>query len=167
MTRSIITLTFGTLICMMCVYVFMSRIEGNPDLKATVMPVRESITFVLGEDKEADNPYYEEAMYYYRYHPEAGTTYLITECRSLLEVRDYLAYCSPVNGLSWGLINLVSHGNQWTGLSARVTPDSKRATPERIMEHIRDSTLLPLPGNVADGNTEIFLHGCGLGNSRN
>jgi hypothetical protein len=126
---------------------------------------RESITFILGEDKDARNRYYEEATRFYANHPTGKTDYLITTCRSLLEVRNHLQYNKPRNGLPWGLINLVSHGNQWTGLSVKVTSDSKRTTTARIEECTRNGSFLPLPANVLDKKSEIFLHGCGVGNN--
>lgn len=132
---------------------------------STNLQQREDITFILGEDKEANNPYYAEATNYYAFNPEGKTEQLVTHCRSLVEVQDYLTNNRPGNGLPWGLVNLVSHGNQWTGLSVKVSPDSKRATPERIQEYIDNCTLQALPTYVLDQFSEIFLHGCGIGNN--
>lgn len=125
---------------------------------------RESITFILGDDKEPDNPYYSEATNYYLLNKSDRTEYVITDCRSLLEVRNYLEEHAPANNLPWGLINLVSHGNQWLGLSVRITPGSKRTTAVRILEYISNDSLAPLPNKIADQYTEIFIHGCGIGN---
>jgi hypothetical protein len=124
---------------------------------------RLSITFILGEDREYDNPYYIEAANYYKYNEEGKTEYVNTGCRSLLEVRDYLLENPPANGKPWGCINLVSHGNQWLGLSVRVTPESKRATPERIWEYIDNGTFSPMPLSVIDELSEFYIHGCGVG----
>ncbi len=126
---------------------------------------RLSITFILGEDKEKGNPYYAEAANYYQYSIEGRTEYLDTSCRSLLEVREYLIENKPLNGKPWGRINMVSHGNQWLGLSVKVTPKSKRASVERIQEFIDNGTFTPLPASVIDEHSEIFIHGCGVGNN--
>ena len=126
---------------------------------------RESITFILGEDEETDNLYYTEATNYYKLNETGRTKYLVTSCRSLLEVRDHLEENPPSNGLPWGLINLVSHGNQWLGLSVKVTPHSKRSTPERIREYIENDSLRPLPNYLMDEKSEIYIHGCGIGNN--
>jgi len=127
--------------------------------------LREDITFILGVDKKANNPYYSEAINYYAFNPAGKTKHLVTNCRSLQEVSEYLENYKPDNDLPWGLINLVSHGNQWMGLSAKVTPISKRATPERIQEFIDNKTLKPLSSQVLDDHSEIFVHGCGIGNN--
>ncbi len=127
---------------------------------------RESITFILGEDRGKDNPYYSEAINYYLYNEKGRTEYLVTECRSLLEVRDYLTENPPSNNLPWGLVNLVSHGNQWLGLSARVTPDSKRATTELIKEHLKEGLFPEVSDSLLDDKSELYIHGCGIGKNK-
>ena len=51
---------------------------------------KENITFLLGEDKESDNPFYTEATNYYLFNEEGKTERVITNCRSLLEVQTYV-----------------------------------------------------------------------------
>jgi hypothetical protein len=126
---------------------------------------RVSIAFILGEDKEKDNPYYEEARRYYTTNSEGKTDRVVSTCRSLLEVKDYLKANTPSNGLAWGTIHLVSHGNQWTGLSVKVTPDSKRATTQRILDYTQSIMFESFDETVVDSTTKIFLHGCGIGNN--
>lgn len=127
---------------------------------------RYSIAFILGEDKEADNPYYNEAFRYYTTNPDEKTDFIIRTCRSMLEVKKHLERNQPANGVAWGTIHLVSHGNQWTGLSVKVTPDSKRATTQRIIEYVQSNLFEPLEQTVVDTQTKIFLHGCGVGNNQ-
>lgn len=127
---------------------------------------RESITFILGEDKESNNPFYTEASNYYLYNEEGKTDHFVTGCKSLLEVQKYLENYRPENNLPWGMINLVSHGNQWMGLSVKVTPHSKRASTERVKEYIENDSLLQLSEIVIDAETEIFVHACGLGHNK-
>jgi hypothetical protein len=136
------------------------------DFESDRIAGRESITFILGEDKEFDNPFYAEASNYYLYSPEGKTEHVINSCRSLLEVQHYLTDNKPSNDLPWGLINLVSHGNRWLGLSVKVTPDSKRATTERIRAYSESDSLIRLTDDIIDENTEIFIHACGLGQNR-
>jgi hypothetical protein len=128
---------------------------------------RQSITFILGEDKDTRNPYYAEAAKYYRNNAEGKTTYMIDNCRSLTEVRDFLVKHAPTNNMPWGKINLVSHGDQWLGLSVKVTPDSRRTTLDRLNEFIETGTFLPLPDSIIDSETEIDIHACGIGNNTN
>jgi len=127
---------------------------------------RESITFILGEDKQESTPYYSLALDYYTTDKLARTEYINSTCRSLSEVRDYLRDNPPGNGLPWGLVNLVSHGNEWYGMSVAVAPGSKRSSTERISEYVRSGKFQPVPENLLDDSTEIFLHGCGLGNDK-
>jgi len=51
---------------------------------------RTSITFIMGEDKKESNPYYQEAMQYYRHHPKDGTDIVNNDCRSLVAMQKYL-----------------------------------------------------------------------------
>lgn len=127
---------------------------------------RESITFILGEDKNSENPYYSEAEKYFSSNSPDKTVHLVTKCRSLVEVRQYLVKHAPENQLPWGRVNLVSHGDQWLGLSVKVTPDSRRATLERLQEFIGTGTFNPLPDSIIDENTEIAIHACGIGNNQ-
>lgn len=127
---------------------------------------RESITFILGEDKSAENPYYSEATKYFSGPSHEKTDHLVTHCRSLVEVREYLTKNAPANSLPWGRINLVSHGDQYLGLSVKVAPGSRRTTLERLQEYIDAGSFSPLAGNIVDENTEIALHACGIGNNK-
>jgi len=144
---------------------FTLPVENKDRLNEPCIEERKSITFILGDDKEEDNRYYKEATAYYTNNAEGKTNYLITTFRSLTEVRDYLEVNAPTNGLPWGRINLVSHGNQWTGLSVKVAPGAKRSTPKRIEEYINSNDFCPMSKNTIDEKTEIFLHGCGVGNN--
>jgi hypothetical protein len=124
---------------------------------------RESITFILGEDEPERAPYYALAFDYYKSDKEARTEYIDTTCKSLTEVRDYLKDNPPGNGRPWGLINLVSHGNEYYGMSVPVAPGSKRSSTERLTEYVHNGEFESLSDSLVDDSTEIFLHGCGLG----
>lgn len=166
----------GILTCTACCYLLWFFTEPAPLSQDTTVlsdstvpdkiASRLSIAFILGEDKEADNPYYDEAMRYYTTNPKGKTNFIVTTCRSLTEVKAYLKKNLPDNASPWGTIHLISHGNQWTGLSIKVTPDSKRATTERIVAHTQSSSFELLDQTVVDAKTRIFLHGCGVGNNR-
>jgi hypothetical protein len=140
-------------------------IPENLDSVQAIPIKRESITFILGEDKDTKNPYYAEATKYYKNNPEGKTTYLETKCRSLQEVRKFLVKHAPANNLPWGIINLVSHGDQWLGLSVKVTSDSKRTTPERLQEYIEKGIFTLLPDSIIDHQTEIVIRACGVGDN--
>ena len=120
---------------------------------------RESVVFIMGEDSGNGNPFYSKAEDYYRHN----TTYLVTTCRSLSEIIDYLVKGSYDNRTPWGSVRIVVHGNEWTGLGIPVVPGGERASAENIIGALDSEVLRPLPYGTADASTEIRLLGCGLG----
>lgn len=127
---------------------------------------RQSVTFILGQDHQSGNPYYRHATDFYNLDRESGTEYVVTECRTLQEVRNWLYVHHPGNGKPWGLINLVAHGSQWLGINIPVVKGSGIVTAGRLMKAINDRSFRPLPDSIADSGTEIFIHGCGIGNNQ-
>ena len=125
---------------------------------------RANITFILGKDENTRNPYYSLASQYYRLSKEK-TEIVIDTMVSLLEVRDFLDAHRPENGQPWGLINLVSHGNEFIDLSVWVTPTGARVSEESLQEAIADNVFKPLDSLVIDKKTLFHLHGCGAGNN--
>ena len=124
---------------------------------------RESVTFILGSDRTIHNPYYEKAASYYRNNVNNRTERVVTHCTSLFEVQEYLTNNRTKNGLPWGHINLVSHGNQYLGLSMKITPDGKRTTAERLHKSLEEGSLIEIPTYAISNSTKIELHGCGIG----
>lgn len=127
------------------------------------MEGRPSITFILGEDEDSTNAYYALAANFYQNHPTERTESVVTDLRSLLAVRDFLAANQPKNGLPWGRVNLVVHGNEWSGLAVPVLPEGKRTTAASLSEAAKSKALRPLPDAVADACTEFRIDGCGVG----
>lgn len=126
-------------------------------------PKLNDITFILGDDTSSKNPFYQKAELYYHFNEKNKTEKVITSCHSLIEVQDYLI--EHAGERPWDLINLVSHGNQYLGLSVKITPNGKRASPERIQESLENGTFKKFSKDVIDEGTTIALHGCGLGNN--
>lgn len=124
---------------------------------------RQSATFILGEDGEAANRYFDAAFNYYSYTESERTEYIITSCRSLREVRNCLDSLSRPNKLPWGRINLIMHSNEWSDMGVAVLPNGARASKASIEAAVANNQLLPLPNNVIDEATELVLHGCALG----
>jgi hypothetical protein len=176
MNKSILIKFSGIITAIICCYSLWSSKNQRPSstgIRETISSpisglaksdVQQSIAFILGKDKDDNNKYYEEALHYYTTNSKGKTDYLITNCRSLSDVKNYLKTNRPSNGLPWGRVHLISHGNQWTGLSVKVYPGSKRATPERITDLIQSDTFECLPSTIIDSRTKIFVHGCGVGN---
>lgn len=128
---------------------------------------RENITFILGKDDEPGESYFTAAEAYYRSDLEEGTERVITACASFLEVRNFLEKNAPANGRPWGRVNLVAHGNEWSGLSVPTLPGGKRTTVASLEKACSDGQFLPLPIYLADAKTELHIHGCAVGRNEN
>ncbi len=137
-----------------------------PKSKVEISDTRESITFILGVDKDDENLYYAEAEKYYRTNITGRTEYIITTCYSLLEASNYLVSYPPSNDQPWGTINLVSHGNQWLGLSVKVTPGGNRTTVETLKKGLKEEVFRSIPSDIIDRKTELIMHGCGVGHNK-
>jgi len=118
----------------------------------------DSVTFLLGEDRSSRNPYFKLAADYFRTNHLEKTDREISGCRSLLDVRDFLANNRPASG-PWHRINFVVHGNQWTGMNFPVSPGVPRATTKSLYQ----AAFLGLPASAIDSSTQIVVHGCNLG----
>lgn len=151
-----------------------SALQGHSEVTSTndsienVAPVdnvkfRENITFILGEDHDADNLYYTEAFNYYSYNVEAHTEYIDTSCRSLLEVRNRLENLPPSNGMPWGNVNVVVHSNEWSDMGVAVVPDGERAAVESIEFAIQNGQFTANSNTILDAHTTMNIMGCGLG----
>ncbi|MEO1257893.1 MAG: hypothetical protein AAFZ15_03820 [Bacteroidota bacterium] len=127
---------------------------------------RKNITFILGEDEGGDENYYTSATYFYKNHPTEKTDFLIAHCRSILEVRNYLVENFSKGQMPWGKINLVVHGNEWSGLGVATLPDGKRTTIRSINEALHEGVLKPLPKEVVDDCSEFHIHGCAVGKNK-
>ena len=117
------------------------------------------ITFILGED-EGSNAYYARAAEYFRWHPEEAGETVITELRSIAEIRDYLALTQAQGG--WERVNIVVHGNQWTGLATKLEPNSKelRVTSNHLTNWKPTTSIKK---DIINEYTEIIIHGCSVG----
>lgn len=124
---------------------------------------RMPITFILGADEGPGENYYLSADRFYQNHPKEGTDLIVRHCRSLLEVRNFLAIHHDSDQLPWGKVNLVVHGNEWSGLGVPVLKGGRRTTVQTLAEAVQSGALKPLPDHVADTCTEIHIHGCAVG----
>ncbi len=138
--------------------------EGLPAPSSGAAPVtRRSITFILGVDADPARPLYAMADRYYRLDPEERTDEVVNGLRSLKEVRDHLAAHRPANGLPWGVVNLVVHGNAAGYLESPVLPGAAMASPEGLEAAATCGALSPLPDALLDEGSELRALGCALG----
>ena len=127
---------------------------------------RTAITFIMGEDNSLYNQYYTLAGYYYRLNPEERTEVVVEGLTSLSQLLDYLSKHPTENGLPYGLVNIVSHGNEFVDLQMKVVPGGRRTSAEALFDAMLDGTLVPPESGVVDSQTVVFLHGCAVGNNQ-
>lgn len=127
----------------------------------TAQPYDE-ITFILGQDQRKSNPYYETALKYFSTDSVESTPLLVSHCQSLHDVQQYLMDHAPDHG-SWRKINLVAHGNQWTGINVPVIADGPRSSTAALKEALDEGILKPLPNELIDQHTTIAVLGCNVG----
>jgi Ca-activated chloride channel homolog len=122
---------------------------------------RESVTFIMGNDSGSGNDFYAYAAFYFRNDTTERTTRIVTDCRSLSEVKKYLVENPPKNYIPWGVVNIVSHGNDLTGLAAPVMPGSGRTTRDSLEEALAKETAIP--EYAVDAGTEFRIQACAVG----
>lgn len=127
---------------------------------------RTSITFIMGEDNSSYNQYYTLANHYYRLNPDDRTEVVVEDLTSLSQVLEYMQSHPAGNDRPYGLVNLVSHGNEFIDLQATVTPRGARISPQSLREAIDDSLLIVPDTMVVDSLTLIYLHGCAVGQNQ-
>lgn len=127
---------------------------------------RTSITFILGDDKWAYNQYYDMAAHYYRLDPDDRTEAVVEGLTSLTQVMAWLQAHPDTSGRPYGLINLVSHGNEFIDLQMTVTPRGHRLSAQTLRQALADSVVAPPDSSLVDARTLVFLHGCAVGNNR-
>jgi len=139
-----------------------SSSEGQNKMqhKQKVKYKHRSITFVIGEDKST-NKYYTFAAKYFRQHKMGENNKVIIAPMSFVEIMNYLNTI-PTDE-RWDKVNIISHGNSWTGLAIKIIQDGPRTTLETVME-VQSNGLLPtLRPGIFDEQSHIILYACGLG----
>ncbi len=124
---------------------------------------KNTITFILGTDSKANNPYFEKAGQYFRFSTENKTEWVVDSCKTLEEIKAFLRENHPGDA-PWGTINLVVHGNEWTGISLPVNEGaSKRTSKNKLAQYNLSPATPPLSDQQIDKNTLVKVYACGLG----
>ncbi len=168
-TKDLLMLTFSTTFLLYVLFIFINNIAKEElaeiQFKSVTNPMpRQSITFILGEDKEQENPYYSNAEDYFKHNPEGMTDHVVTHCRSLVEVLNVLDRYHELIKQPFGLVNIVSHSNPWTGISMSIFEDGERINADRLENAMKDNLINISAGGI-DKDTKIVFHSCGLGNN--
>ena len=140
-------------------------VDSIPDTIPEVVNTvpRTSITFILGEDNSSYNQYYTLANHYYRLNPEDKTEVVVSDLTALSQVLDYLREHPADSARPYGLINIVSHGNEFIDLQATVTRWGARISPQSLREALDEKKLLPPDSTIVDSLTVVYLHEAKIG----
>ncbi|MEZ4917802.1 MAG: VIT and VWA domain-containing protein [Saprospiraceae bacterium] len=122
----------------------------------------DSITFILGDDASGRNPYFSKAQSYFSQENSDKTELMVSGCGSMEELVDYLQTYPPRSG-AWKKINLVAHGNEWTGMNVPVCPDGPRSSSKNLAQALEDGLFPVFDASVLDTGTTVVLHACKLG----
>lgn len=148
--------TFVSFLCLVIFGVFMTNIPK----KVAKTVEEQSICFILGEDK-ADQEFYSLASEYFSKDSVAQTSKLVRHIRSIEELILFLNNQKPDK--PWKRIELVVHGNVWSGLSVKITDGGERAYPKELLRAFVENDLPTLSPYVIDTNTIVNVWGCGIG----
>lgn len=128
--------------------------------KTRQMYGRESITFILGKDANPLNPILDEAFFYFANHPYDQTEFIITSCRNLLDVRNYLATYPTGNALPWSTINIVLSPNEEPkDLIVPIFPQGTKSTIKNLEMVALENDFPSLSSNQIDQYTTLYIHG--------
>jgi len=147
---------FAACFCIMICAVSISLIPSKKDDLAE----RKSICFILGEDT-IEQEYYSLATEFFQRDFAAKTDKLIKHVRSIEELLHFLN--QHPEDEPWARIELVVHGNVWSGLSVNILDGGERAYPKELLKAVIKKQLPLLKSNVIDTNTIINVWGCGIG----
>ncbi len=162
-SRNLVVVAIATLLFVGCSH------EDQNDLHTcnTRTTHANKITFILGEDAtETKNPYYTKASSYFNDMAKDGTMVVVSQVRSLESLLDYLSN-HPSDTGPWEEINLVVHGNRWTGISLPVSDDGEgRLTTEVLQKLMHHQIFSNLPSNIINCASRVNIYGCSLGLDR-
>lgn len=160
---------YGMMILFFSMIAFSCNHTEEPDKKPSIKQeatevAGDTITFILGDDNAPGEVFYRNAERYYR-NKSGDESKVIKGIYSLTGVVDYLIDHQDTSQLPWGQINLVSHGNPYSGLSVSVKPGGQRCNALTMKEYIENDTLPEIPDGLIDDKTTIAIRSCGIGSN--
>lgn len=121
-----------------------------------------SVTFIMGEDLNGKN-YYQLASDYYTFHPEESTDLVISNCRTIGNVIDFLNQSAHRGCQPWSEINIIAHGNPNTGLNLQITEGGFKATPRMLIQELLLNNLPSIEKGIIGSCTKVNIWSCGVG----
>ena len=153
--------TSSTLFILTIGVFFSCEKEAVPEIIQTKQPFDE-VSFILGEDQSTSSSYYELASTYFSTDTLESTPLIIKNCKSLSDIRAFLVQNTPANG-AWKRINLVVHGNEWTGINLPITTDGERCTHKSLEAAFQHKQIKALPDDIINQHTQVIIWGCNVG----
>ena len=123
--------------------------------------IRPSITFILGQDRP-DQKYFDLAERHFLSDAKEKTDMIVKSCKSLSEMLNYLDQYKKKES-PWGVVQVVVHGNVWSGLSVPMWPEGPRAYPKDLLKAVKQKKFPSFKEGVLDEQTKINIWACGIG----
>ncbi len=114
----------------------------------------------MGRDKQGQD-YFSLAEQHFLWDSIEKTDKVVTSCYSLTDLLNYLN--QNVGERAWGTIQVVLHGNVWSGLSIPMWQDGPRAYPKDLLQAVKQQKFPTLHSHAVDQRTRINLWACGIG----
>lgn len=137
------------------------KVNTKP-INEEILSQRKSVTFILGKDEIGAGQYFKNANDYFRNSEVDQTDIVIDSIQTIVGMMNYLSSNAPLNKEPWGKINVVVHGNEWSGISASIQEGGKRTTIHRLLAGIENQEIVPLKNSQLDGYSLVQIYACGL-----
>lgn len=146
----------------MLIYFIVVVIVCSSSRFSSVLPDQSgsTITYILGEDK-GDQTFYTLAKEYFSLDTVDKTDKMISHIRSIEEL--IIDLNNRAKDQTIDRIELVTHGNVWSGLSAKILDGGERAYPKDLLKAKLLEQLPILNAGIINRKTTINLWGCGIG----
>jgi len=144
------------------ILIFVNAVQINYCDSEPKLAEKRSVTFILGEDKGADNPFFTNAEAYFTLNPDERTDEIITSARSLNEMYEHLNKSTT----PYADIHVVVHSNPWAGMSLPLDEGGERITSEFLNSALLANKVSKVDRYLLDSTSRVHIHACGLGNNR-
>lgn len=119
-----------------------------------------SITFILGRDKPGQD-YFRLAEQHFLWDSLEKTDHIVKSVHTLSGIIHFLNKNKGTRG--WSVVNVVLHGNMWSGLSVPMWDEGERAYPKELFRAARSGQFPKLDTGAIDKNSKINFWACGIG----
>ncbi len=153
--KQLISISFlaGFVICFFTNCQHFDKEIPNPEISNTYC-------FILGEDRD-EQQYFTLAEEFFRTDSAMQCSKFVTHIRSIEELIYFINRQDTNKPID--RIELVTHGNVWSGLSVRIFDGGERAYPKELLKATVNGQLPKVKDGVLTVNTIINVWACGIG----